>query len=170
VFLGMTADQSRSDQQHRAQAIESLRRFKVEIENNRAAVTNVKDYHIELRAQMIKYLDPKLRTTTPLRLSQGISPAAFEHTAWDLAIATQSLADIDPAISFELTKIYGSQQMYAQLSSGILQAMYLRPPEADWVAFLQSLKVYYDDVVRLEPKLLEMYGAILPMIDSALRD
>jgi hypothetical protein len=170
VFLGMAADQWRTDQQHKTEAIEALRRFKVELENNRAAVANVKDYHVTLRGEIIKYLDPKVdRKTVSLRMS-GIQPVTFEHTAWDLAIATQWLAEIDPKIAFELTRVYGMQQSYAAQTSGILQALYLRPPEGDLVAFLQSLKVYYDDVIGYEPALLERYAAVLPMIDSALRD
>ena len=169
VFLGLAADQWRLDRQHREEAIEALRRFKVEIENNRAAVANVVDYHARIHRDLITYFNPDKKE--PVRLNiQGIRPAAFERTAWDLAIATQWLAEIDPAIAFELTRVYGAQQTYTGLSSGIIQAMYLRPPEAGWVPFLQSLKVYYDDIVGLEPELLKMYGTVLPLIDSALRD
>ena len=50
VFLGMAADQWRTDQQHREQAREALRRFKIELENNSAAVANVKDYDTGLWA------------------------------------------------------------------------------------------------------------------------
>lgn len=169
VFLGMAADQWRTDQQDHAQAIEALRRFKVEVENNRAAVANVKDYHVAMRAEIIKYLDPKLRQTANLRM-QGVMPVVFEHTAWDLALAAQSLAGINPEISFELTGIYGLQQAYTGLSSGLTQAMYMRPPGADLDAFLQSVKLYYDDVVLHEPELINRYDRILPLIDSALRD
>jgi len=168
VFLGMAADQWRTDQQQRAEAREALRRFKVEIENNRAAVANVAGYHVTTRGEIIKYLDPKLRETAHLRL-QGVQPVLFEHTAWDLALSARWLAEVDPAIAFELTRVYGLQQTYAGLTNGMLQAMYLRP-EPDSIPFLQSLKLYYDDVVGLEPALLERYGAVIPMIDSALRD
>jgi hypothetical protein len=169
VFLGLAADQWRLDRQRREEAIEALRRFKVEIENNRAAVANVADYHARVHQDLIRYFTPE--RTQPVQLDiQGIRPVNFEHTAWDLAIATQWLAEIDPAIAFELTRLYGAQQTYSGLSSGMLQAMYLRPPEAGWVPFLQSLKVYYDDIVGLEPQLLKMYGTVLPLIDAALRD
>jgi hypothetical protein len=169
VFLGMAADQWRSDQQHREEALEALRRFKVEIENNRASVANVRDYHARTRQDLAKYFDTKV--TQPVHLDiQGVQPATFEHTAWDLAIATQARAEIEPAIAFELTRVYGVQQTYSGLTSGLLQAMYLRPPAAEWRPFLQSLKVYYDDIVGLDPQLLTMYDTVLPLINSALRD
>jgi len=169
VFLGMAVDQWRTERQQRAQALEGLRRFKIEIENNRAAVANVADYHVRLRAEIEKYLDPKTRPNSNIQM-RGIQPVRFEQTAWELALATRALADIDPAIAFELTRVYGLQQSYTGLSTGMLQAMYLRPPDGDWPAFLQSLKVYYDDVIALEPMLLERYGVVAPMIDRALKD
>jgi hypothetical protein len=93
---------------------------------------------------------------------------AFEHTAWDLAIATQSLADIDATLAFELARIYGQQQTYAGLTGGMLQAMYLRPPSESRDPFLHTLRVYLDDIVGLEPGLEKMYDALLPKIDRAL--
>ena len=48
------------------------------------------------------------------------------------------------------------------------QAMYLRPPDENFDAFIRSLHVYYGDVVRMEPRLLTMYDEVLPQIDRAL--
>lgn len=121
---------------------------------------------MSVRATLIKYFNKE-----PVRINlQGIQPVNFEHTAWDLAVATQWLAEIDPKIAFELTSVYGMQETYTGLSSGVLQAMCLRPLDADRDGFLQSVKVFYDDIVMLEPALLKKYAAVLPLIDSALRD
>jgi hypothetical protein len=169
VFLAMTADQWRSDRQHREQARAALQRFKVEIEANKAAVEKVADYHVRIRRDIVAYLNPKTRAASNLRL-EGVMPAMFEHTAWDLALATQALADIDASLAYELTRVYGLQQLCVGLTSGLTQAMYLRPPSADLTAFLQSLKVYYDDMVIHEPALIEMYSRILPLLDGALKD
>ena len=169
VFLGMAADQWRTDRQHRADARAALQRFRNEIATNQAAVLKVRDYHVRTRQDIIGYLNPKTRDAAKLHL-EGIQPVQFEQTAWQLAIATQSLADLDPVIAYEIARIYNLQGMYIGLTNGITQALYLRPPEADFAAFLQSLKVYYDDIVIHEPALLELYGKALPVIDSALRD
>jgi hypothetical protein len=169
VFLGMAADQWRTDRQHRADARAALQRFRNEIAINQAAVLRVRDYHARMRQLIIRYLDPKTRAASNLQI-EGIQPVQFEQTAWQLAIATQSLADIDPAVAYELERIYNLQGMYIGLTNGVKQALYLRPPEADFAAFLQSLKVYYDDIVIHEPALLDLYGKALPVIDSALRD
>jgi len=169
VFLALMADQWRSERQHREQARDALQRFKVEIETNQAAVAKVVEYHATTRTAIAGYLDPKTRDATKLQLA-GIQPVVFEHTAWDLALATQSLADIDPPLAFELARLYGMQQMYAGLTGGLMQSMYLRPPSEDLPKFLHSVKIWLDDIVIHEPALAGNYEQILPMIDRALKD
>jgi len=169
VFLGLAGEQWREHARHREMAEESLRRFRTEILANRKAVLAVKDYHVTTLNAVQKYFaaDDKARAALHVNV-HGIQPAFMDHTAWDLALATQALVYLDPQLSFSLTRIYATQQEYAELTHGILQAMYLRPPEENLNAFLQSIAVYYGDVVGLEPSLLTMYDEILPQIDRAL--
>ena len=170
VFLGMAADQWRGDRQERAASREALQRIRIEIQKNQREVERVRDYHVRLREALIGYLDPKTRAATSLQITEGVNPAKLDRTAWDLAIATEALAHIDRDIALALTGIYGQQQTYDVLSNGLIQAMYLRPPGEHFDSFLQSLKLYYDDIVIHEPALIERYRVVLPMIDSALRD
>jgi hypothetical protein len=97
-----------------------------------------------------------------------LQPVFFEHSAWDLALVTQSLAYVDPQLAFALSRIYTAQQEYADLSHGIMQAMYLRPPTENLDAFLAAVVIYYGDVVVIEPRLPGMYDEVLPQIDRAL--
>jgi hypothetical protein len=169
VFLGLMGDEWREHLQHRKMAEESLRRFRSEVRTNREKVESVKDYHVEMKKRIDTYLDfdPSKRASYNVAL-QGIRPVSFEHTAWDLAIATQALSYMDPELAFALSRIYGQQQTYATLSGGVLQAMYLRPPGQDLAAFFQTLALFYSDAVIMEPGLLAMYEEILPQLDRAL--
>jgi hypothetical protein len=169
VFLGLAAEQWRSTAQHRDQAHAALQRFRSEIESNKAAVQAVAGYHAQLHKQIKAYLNPETRANSSVRM-ESIRPVPFEHTAWDLAIATQSLADIDATLAFELARIYGAQQAYAGFTAGMVQAMYLRPPSEGSDPFLHTLSVYLDDIVGMEPALVEAYNKILPQIDEALKD
>jgi len=169
VFLGLAAEQWRSDRQHRDQAHQALQRFKTEIEANRAAVMKNQDYRARIRKDITAYLDPKLRPTVNLQM-EGIKPVNFEHTAWDLALVTQSLADIDSTLAFELARVYGQQQIYTNLTGGLMQAMYLRPPSENLTVFLHSVKIYLDDIVEFDPGLVKMYDEVVPLIDRALKD
>jgi len=169
VFLGLAGEQWRESVHHRELARESLRRLRAEIGANRTTVQGVKDYHVEMRKRIESYLaaDEPARRALNVKL-QGVQPAFFEHTAWDLTLATQSLTYIESDLAFSLSRVYGVQQQYTELSHGVLQAMYLRNPRDDLDGFFAAVDTYYGDVVLMEPKLLGMYDELLPQIDRAL--
>jgi len=170
VFLGLMGEQWRERARHHEVAEASLRRFREEILANRKAVAAVKDYHTTTKQSLDAFFaaDARTRSTHDVTV-RGIQPASFERTAWDLALMTQSLTFVDPSLAFALSRIYTAQQGYADLSRGILQAMYLLPPMSENpTPFFGALSVYYGDIVYYDPKLLELYDEILPQIDRAL--
>jgi hypothetical protein len=169
VFLGLAGEQWRENAHHREMAEASLRRFRTEILTNRQTVAGIKDYHVTMKKRLDAYFaaDAKTRPNVEVKL-RGVEPAFFEHTAWDLALATQALAYIDSSLAFALSRIYTSQQDYAELSRGVLQAMYVLNPIENEAAFFSAVLVYYGDIVLWEPKLLSMYDELLPQIDRAL--
>lgn len=170
VFLGLMGEQWRERSRHHELAEASLRRFREEILANRKAVAAVKDYHATTKRSLDAFFAADARTRPTIDVTvRGIQPASFERTAWDLALMTQSLTFVDSSLAFTLSRIYTMQQGYADLSRGILQAMYLLPPMSENpAAFFAALSIYYGDIVLYEPKLLEMYDEILPQIDRAL--
>lgn len=162
VFLALMGDQWRENAHNRELAAASLSRFRTEIEANRQAVAAVKDYHATLLKSLQAYLaaDPAARKDVVVRIS-GLQPVFFEDTAWNLAIATESLGHIDGQTAYELSRIYGLQRTYAEMTRGIMQAIYLRPMEENY----QGLRAYYGDLVLWEPQLLRLYEEILPKLD-----
>ena len=165
VFLALMADQWREDRQTRQLAEASLRGFRTEIRANREKVMAVKDYHAALLGSLRDYLkaDAATRPSVVVRI-QGIQPVFFEQTAWDLALGTQSLAQIDQDVASSLSRIYGLQRTYHDQTRGILQAVYLRPLGENY----GGLAAYYGDIVLWEPALVRMYDEVLPRIDRAL--
>jgi len=170
VFLGLMGEQWRERAHHRELAETSLRRFRDEIRANRKAVATVKDYHTTTKKSLDAFFAAAAGTRHADDITvRGIQPVSFERTAWDLALITQSLTFVDPSLVFALSRIYTIQQGYAELSRGILQAMYLLPPMSENpTPFFGALSVYYGDIVYYEPRLLELYDEILPQIDRAL--
>lgn len=167
VFLALMGESWRESAHDRQLATASLRSFRTEILANRKAVAAVKDYHVALLASIRTWLaaDAKARQGLDVQI-RGLQPVFFEHTAWDLALATQSLAHIDPQVAFSLSRIYGLQRSYADHTRGIVQAMYLRPLAGNF----EGLQAYYGDVVLWEPELLRLYDDILPQLDRVLGD
>jgi hypothetical protein len=168
VFLGLAGEQWRESREHRERAEASLRRFSTELGDNKKTVAAVLDYHAALRANLKQYFDapPRKRNSISVKM-QGIRPALFETTAWDLAIATQSLADIPQEVAYDISRVYGIQKEYTQLTQGMLNSMYMNSPYAGGDAFLMSVAVYLDDVVLLEPALLKAYDEVLPKLEAA---
>lgn len=169
VFLALLADEWRQNRTDRQLAHESLRRFRQEVIHNRDAVARVMGYHAELLPRIRAYLDAKRAGSPAPGVSlQGVRIAWFDTAAWDLALATEAMAHIDEELALALTDVYGSQKNYHTLTQGLLQAMYLRPIDEGGDRFLQSLAVYYGDMVEFEPQLIRKYDEILPKIDAAL--
>jgi hypothetical protein len=165
VFLALMGEQWREHSHTRELAEASLRRFRTEIVTNRKTVDAVKAYHVDLLKDLEAYLatHPKARESNTVRI-KGLQPAFFEDAEWDLALSTQSLAHIDPQVAVALSRIYGLQRRYADLTRGIMQAVYLRPMTENF----EALVYYYGDLVLWEPALLKMYDEILPQIDRNL--
>ena len=165
VFFALLADQWRDASHERALAADALRRFRAEIVANQQSVSAVKEYHVTLYKSLRAYLneDPKTRSREAVRI-QGLQPAFFEQTAWDLALATQSLSHIDSDLAYRLSRAYGLQRVYTQFTLNIMQAIYLRRIDENF----DGLGAYYGDVVLWEPQLLQMYDDLLPRIDRAL--
>jgi hypothetical protein len=162
VFLALMGEQWRENAHTRDLAEASLQRFRAEIVANRKAVAAVKDYHVTTLKSLEAYLaaDPKARQATSVEI-KGLQPVFFERTAWDLALATQSLANIDPQVAFALSRIYGTQQTYTELTRAIMQAMYLRPITESF----EALSYYFSDITRWERSLLQMYDEVLVQMD-----
>ena len=169
VFLALAGDAWREREQKREAARASLRRFRTEIAANRAAVAAVRDYHVTTLASVRAYLDKPNRTRNVADVQiRGLRWVTFEHSAWDIALATQALAYIDGDVAHSLSRVYSAQQSYSDLTSGMAQAMYMLQPEDNFDGFAQALYAFFGDLTSMEPKLLSMYDELLPKIDRAL--
>jgi hypothetical protein len=172
VFLGLLSEQWRESSGHRQLALASLRRFRSEFQTNRKAVAAVRDAHIDGLHRIQAYLtaDPRTRTTLaqPFR---GTSPAFLEYEAWDVALATQSLAYIDSDLAHEIAHVYAVQRQLDGATRDITQVMYAKSGgsnPAAFASFLSSMAVYFGDCNLIEPRLLTLYDEILPKLDRAI--
>jgi hypothetical protein len=169
VFLGLAGEQWRQDRQNYQQAAESLNRIRAEIVANRDSVARVQDYHAAKYEELTAYFaaDAETRSRTRVRF-EGLQAPTFERTAWDLAMLTGSLAYIDPDFAFQLSRVYNYQALTTELGRGVLQAMYRNPPSETDTTFLAVVHLYFGDLTRLEPGLIEAYDSLLTYIDETL--
>jgi hypothetical protein len=171
VFLGLAGQQWLENRQRRDEARASLQRFRAELEVNRKEVATKLEYHRSLAAQLRPYVrtDPAKRGPANIAFD-GLQPPLFETTAWDVAIGTQSLADIGQDLAFTISRIYRYQRLVDEQTKAMTQAMFLRPPWENGPAFLLIVEPYYSDLIGIEPEMLKMYESVLREIDAALAD
>ncbi|HZM97644.1 MAG TPA: hypothetical protein VFB92_29690 [Vicinamibacterales bacterium] len=171
VFLGLMGEQWRERSEQRELAETSLRRFRTEIMNNRKAVAAVTDYHAKLKRDLDAYfkLEPRTPNMLKIGMTMGVAPVFFEQAAWDLALATQSLAHIDSELAFALSRVYTLQQTYASTQNAIVTStIYGRSWRQDFDGYWQSISSYLGDVSYFDPVILKAYDEVLPQIDRAL--
>jgi len=168
VFLGLMGEQWRERAQHRELAHEALLRFRTELRANRESVAAVKDKHIVKLKNLQAFFatDPRTAKTLPIP-DTGLAPAFMEHSAWDLALATQSLTYIDSDLAFAIAHVYAVQEQLDELTRAITQSMYAI---SSTESFLNGVATYFGDCTLIEPRLLKIYDEILPRLDRALGD
>jgi hypothetical protein len=174
VFLGASAEQWRETRHHRELATASLRNFRREIADNRAQVASLRSYHTALGESTGKFIEAKVRTRsrhsfTP-RTGMASLPVEFKHTAWDLALATQALSDIEPRLAFAVSDVYAVQQTFDTMQHDLMQTVFTPATfehAQDATGLAGELGSFFEDVNIQEPRLLELYDKLLPQIDSA---
>jgi hypothetical protein len=175
VFLGLAGEQWREAVRHRELAEASLRSFRAEFIANRAQIDRVADRHVkELKglqdyfaanqAELVRALADPTKPLPPAPDTVTDS-ALFGFSAWDVALATQSLAYMDADLAAAIASIYRMQQLSESSHQAITQASYTA---GNTVYYLRGLMAYFGDSTVYEKLLRKDYDEIIPRIDRAL--
>jgi len=174
VFLALWANNWHEDQEHRAQARAALRNFAAEMETNRLAMQRNRAYHEALARELREFLASK-EPASEDRLNksvhfEGMRPVIFEHTAWDLALATQALSYLDPDLAFDISKVYTKQNAFEKLEESFLAAAFTPSSlSSDNVkGMATAMELYLIDVNLQEPPILQLYDKVIPEVKGAL--
>ena len=174
VFLALWANNWHEDREHRAQAKAALRNFVGEMEANRQATQRNRTYHETFARELREFLASK-EPANEDRLNksvhfEGMRPVIFEHTAWDLALATQALSYLDPDLAFDISKVYTGQNAFQKLEDSFLAAAFTPASlSSDNVkGMATAMELYLIDVNQQEPAILQLYDKVIPEINSAL--
>jgi hypothetical protein len=174
VFLALWASNWHEDREHRAQAKAALRNFLEEMQTNRDATQHNRTYHETLAQQ----LDQFLRSSEPVteeRLYkevhfEGLRPVIFEHTAWDLALATQALSYLDPKLAFDISKVYTQQGAFQTLENSFLASAFSPTSLSgdNLKGLATAMRYYLIDVNVQEPLVIARYDKAIPQLKNAL--
>ena len=185
VFLALWANNWHENSEHRAQARSALRNFAAEMGANRQATQRNRSYHETLARELEQFLRSK-EPPSEERLNkevhfEGVRPVIFEHTAWDLALATQALSYLKPELAFDISKVYTQQNVIQTLENSFLASAFsgsskftLRasPPAGissdNPKGMATAMVLYLIDVNQQEPAILQLYDKVIPEVNSAL--
>jgi hypothetical protein len=174
VFLALWANNWHEDREHRAQAKAALRNFAGEMEANRQATQGNRQYHDALARELHEFLVSK-EPPSDERFNksvhfEGLRPVIFEHTAWDLALATQALSYLKPDLAFDISKVYTQQSAFQKLEDSFLAATFAPAglSSNNLKGLAPVMEVYLIDVNQQEPAILQLYGKVIPEVNSAL--
>ncbi len=175
VFLALWANNWHEEREHRALATSALRNFATEMETNRQAIQHNRSYHEKLAGE----LDQFLKSSQPPSEEHfnesvhflGLRPVTFEHTAWDLALATQALSYLKPELAFRISEVYTNQGAFQTLESNFLASAFTPSSLAsdNMKGLATAMKVYLADVNIPEPALVQRYDEVIPKVRASLR-
>lgn len=176
VFLGASAEQLRETRHHHELATASLRNLRQEVAVNRARVAEKREYHMALGQGVASFVNspgkPTLQRLLQLsHFNSGIAQIEFDHTAWDLALATQALPDIEPKLAYAISRVYTTQASFdafqrAFLANALAPTSFANVDNVFGLGF--AMMGYFGDVNIQEPKLVKLYDQLIPQLDSAL--
>ena len=174
VFLALWANNWHEDREHRAQARAALHNFAAEMETNRQAMQRNRAYHEAFARELREFLASK-EPASEDRLNksvhfEGMRPVIFEHTAWDLALATQALSYLDSDLAFDISKVYTKQNAFEKLENSFLAAAFTPASlSSDNVkGMATAMELYLIDVNQQEPAILQLYDKVIPEVNGGL--
>jgi hypothetical protein len=178
VFLGLLGEQWRENAEHRQLATAALKQFRAEFVANRGEVNRVHQRHVDQEKNLREYLrtnsDALLahmvdRTKPiPLPVPDTVTDSAgVDFAAWDLALATQSLAHIDGQLVADMSSAYTMQRVYWTAHGNIQQASYAI---TDPVMYINGVTSWLGDAVLYERLMNERYDNLIPRLDKAIAD
>jgi hypothetical protein len=176
VFLGLVGEGWRERAEHQELAKASLRRFRAEFQANKAEVDRVHGRHVQQLQALQKYFAEHAKTLIDGRepLPQPVpdmttDSAGVAYAAWDVALATQSLAYIDADLVAAMSSAYRMQQMYEDAHRNIQQAQYASTSSLP-IHWMRGHMAYFGDASLYEELLLKQYEAIFARLDAAIGD
>ena len=178
AYLGLQAEQWREDRSKAALARATLRNFRDEIAANRATVERVRPYHDTVVAALDAAFLRHLRDANALPMRTfgaetrfgGTRTPELQTTAYELAVSTQALGELPPALALRLARVYTRQRALQGYASQFNQAVIgaIPAPRDDFARPLFMLKSGMTDILLQERRLVAQYDSALAPLDSAL--
>jgi hypothetical protein len=161
ILLALGLDEWRENRETAATIRQALSNFLSEIEQNKARVDDAAPFNQGLHDVMEqRYKHGDIHSMSDfIAIMDSYSPVVLQSTAWETALATGSLAEMDYGLVSALSLTYGLQSRYEQTNRGAVSRLtnpqVLTNDTLDLAVYnsLQHLK----DVTTMETELAVVY-------------
>lgn len=175
ILLALWVDQWKQRRATRELATESMSNFATEIRQNQARLDDVLPYHEGLRS-MLKQVEKSHSIHTQAEFQNavgidGLRPPSLLQTAWQTAVATGALTDLDYPTVSALSLTYTLQDRFREDSragfQAVMQASDFRPGAAETA--VHAADNYLREVVNSENDLRATYAQAQQVLARKLK-
>ena len=159
IVLALAVDEWREGRSYQKLARQSLQIFAREIEQNLAMMNDMVPYHLGLREVVADMAAEPERVVEVHSIVEGLQPTPLQNTAWETALATGAFRHIDVSAVSTLSRMYGLQQRFRDVSTTGRPALFVTAattPEQK-LEQMQHALLYLNDMVRAEQELRGLY-------------
>jgi len=169
ILLALGLDEWRENRETEATIRHAMSNFLSEIRQNKARVDDAAPFNQGLHDVVDqRYKNGDIQTMSDfISIMDSYSPVVLQSTAWETALATGSLAEMDYGLVSALSLTYGLQSRYEQTNRGAVSRLtspqVLSNDTLD-LAIYNSLQ-YLEDVTSMETELAVVYSEATGVIE-----
>ena len=168
ILLALGVAQWQQDRQVTQLVERSLRIFESELTQNRNRIEDLYPFHLGLQSLLLEqevesHPDklPELR-----EVLDSFESAVLLTSAWDTALATGALAQMDYEVVFALSLTYSIQDRFQTLyNSGLIETLSTTVSSESAVGLSYAAIRYVNDVTSAESELLAVYQQALELFE-----
>jgi hypothetical protein len=166
LWVGDLAENARN---HKL-AMKALANFRQELQLNKVFMEQSLPLHREY-IRKLEAIEPPINSWNDIDRQihfSGLGASSAYSTAWDTAVATNALVQIDYDTVKTLSRVYLRQKYVESVRQRFLDVFYspttFRNENA--VGLVQSMHIMFLDLVRVEENVIKDYDAVLKLIDE----
>jgi hypothetical protein len=155
---------------NRKLAMKALINFRQELQANKDFMQQSLPLHTEY-IKKLEAIQPPINSWSDIDRQihfTGLGPSSAYNTAWDTAVATNALVQIDYDTVKSLSRVYLRQKYVESVRQKFLDVFYspttFRNDNA--VGLVQSMHIMFLDLARVEDNVIKDYEGVLKLIDE----
>jgi hypothetical protein len=172
ILLALAVNDWQTGRERHRYALQALRGFQREIQQNRARLQDIAPFRMGIREVLAKpEATSSIHSAADFQMAigtDGFRPAFLTETAWETALATGALQNIDFETVSALSLTYSLQKRAEEFSRESLPPLVrgAAVPAAEMPPAIHNAATYLDELIREEAELLAAYDQALKVLNG----